>query len=324
MKAEDQTKFNNLWLRYQSYDNNGTKYAYDIHFTTLHGGTQMKAKRDTGADNLRQHIEDLMQNFKDVVTIIVSDFTGKSKKCLPINEPVEIRLLDVKNIDTPKVIVHNKSVSQSEPIAQRTDYSGLSGILFAGTRYEGLGELAPYFKGLEDTNTIARITEKNEELARRLAELEQKNEEWQKKYETLDKEHELLQDEADDMEDELTMYRNRENKQDKIFGVLGGVGASIVKNFVRQNPALISGLIPAEQLAGIFAADDAAQATTSAPPTNVSSANDDRADDATIVFDWLQTLDDNTFEKVISIIAVLRQNTAYADLIIDFLKTKKQ
>jgi len=55
-------------------------------------------------------------------------------------------------------------------------------------------------------------------------------------------------------------------------------------------------------------------------------------DDATVVFDWLQTLSPQNppngglseFQKAIYIISALRQNIAYADRIIEFLSGKPQ
>jgi hypothetical protein len=59
------------------------------------------------------------------------------------------------------------------------------------------------------------------------------------------------------------------------------------------------------------------------PPQNgegsLPDEENERLDDATIVFDWLQTLDPETFEQVISVISVMRQNTAYAANILAFL-----
>ena len=59
------------------------------------------------------------------------------------------------------------------------------------------------------------------------------------------------------MEDELNGYRNRDKKQDKWLSLLGAARASIAKNFIRDNPGILSGIIPAEQLAGMLSDDEA-------------------------------------------------------------------
>ena len=150
--------------------------------------------------------------------------------------------------------------------------------------------------------------------------MERKNNDLQQRYDTLNGTFERLQDDADDMEDELNGYRQRDRKQDKWVSMLGAAGASLAKNFIRQNPKILSGIIPEEQLAGIFADDETAQTTV--PVSALSETEQERLDDATTVFDWLQTLEPTAFSKIISVIAVLRQNTAYADSILTFLRSQ--
>ena len=323
MKSEDQKKLNNLYHRYQNYDNDGTKYMYDIYYSTLSNDQQLKAKRHTGVEKFREHIEELMENFKDVCSITVTDYSGKSPRASVINPPMVIYLLDVKSVDaTPKVIVHDKGQpeQQSGRPAGMDIFQGLSG-LFAGTEYEGLGNIAPLAKFIDDKHVISRLREKNDEQTRKIEELERNNGELQQKYETLNGNFERLQDDAADMEDELSGYRRRDKKQDKWVSVLGAAGASIAKNFIRQNPQILSGIIPAEQLAGILSDDDTAQ--PSEPQDNLTDEEQNRMEDATIVFEWLQTLENAVFTQVISIIAVIRQNTDYAARILAFLNGNK-
>jgi uncharacterized coiled-coil protein SlyX len=320
MKSDDQKKLNNLYHRYQNYDNDGTKYVYDIYFDTLSGERQLKAKRHTGVEKFREHIEELMENFKDVCSITVSDYAGKSPRASALNPPMTIYLLDVKSIDTPKVIV--RGTAQSElPAKPQTDiFQGLSG-LFVGTEYEGLGNIAPMAKLIDDRHVINRLQEKNEEQNRKIEELKRRNGEWQQKYETLNGNFEHLQDEADDMEDELSDYRERDKNRDKWVSVLGAAGASMAKTFLRQNPKILSGIIPAEQLQGLLS-DDEAQPET--PVGNTLTAEEqERLDDATTVFEWLQTLDAPVFAKIITVIAAMRQNDEYADRILAFLNGKR-
>jgi hypothetical protein len=218
MKSEDQKKLNNLYHRYQNYDNDGTKYMYDIYYSTLSNDGQLKAKRHTGVEKFREHIEELMENFKDVCSITVTDYSGKSPRASVINPPMVIHLLDVKTVDTtPKIIVHDKanSLPSGEGRGGASDIlQGLSG-LFVGTEYEGLGNIAPLAKFLDDKHVINRLREKNDEQAHEITDLKRKSDEWQQKYETLNGNFERLQDEADDMEDELSEYRGRDKKQDK-------------------------------------------------------------------------------------------------------------
>jgi len=280
MKSEDQKKLNNLYHRYQNYDNDGTKYVYDIYYSTLSNDRQLKAKRHTGVEKFREHIEELMENFKDVCSITITDYAGKSPRASVLNPPMTIYLLDVKSVETtPKVIIHDKG--QSEPTTRQagTDIlHGLSG-LFVGTEYEGLGNIAPIAKFIEDKHVISRLREKNDEQAAEISTLKLKNEELQQKYDALNGNFERLQDDADDMEDELSDYRTRDKKQDKWVSVLGAAGASIAKNFIRQNPSILSGIIPEEQLAGIFADDEQTPQTAE----NITDEEQNRIDDATTV-----------------------------------------
>jgi DNA repair exonuclease SbcCD ATPase subunit len=195
-------------------------------------------------------------------------------------------------------------------------FQGLGG-LFAGTEFEGLGNIAPLAKFLDDKHVISRLREKNDEQAQKIIELERQNNDWQQKYETLNGNFEQLQDNADDLEDELNEYRQRDRKQDRWVSVLGAAGASLAKNFIRQNPNILSSIIPPDQLAGMFN-DEPAQSAQ--PQNQLTDEEQNRLDDATTVFDWLQTLDSNVFEKVIYIISILRQNTDYAAHIITFLR----
>jgi len=326
MKSEDQKKLNNLYLRYQNYDNDGTKYFYNITYKTLSSNeAQTKAKRHTGVEKFREHIEELMEHYKDVSTITITDYTGKSPKAGQINPPMDIYLLDVKTVDTtPKIILHEKAANSSPSGEGRggTDIlQGLSG-LFAGTEYEGLGNIAPLAKFIEDKHVISRLREKNDEQAVEITALKRKNDELQQKYDTLNGNFERIQDDADDMEYELNEYRTRDKKQDKWVSMLGAAGASLAKNFIRQNPAILSGIIPAEQLAGMFADDEAPPQPSPNGEGDLTDEEQNRLEDATTVFEWLQTLEPATFAKVISIIAVLRQNIAYADRILSFLRSQ--
>ena len=324
MKAEDQSKLNNLYLRYQNYDNDGKKYFFDIKYCTLScDKPQEKAFRDKGAGKFREHIEELMENFKDVSVIIVTDYRGTSHKAAPINPQTEIYLLDVKTVDaTPKIILHEKGQSEPTPRAANFDImQGLSGM-FAGTEYEGLGNIAPLAKFIEDKHVISRLREKNDEQTAEITALKRKNDELQQKYDTLNGNFERIQDDADDMEFELNEYRTRDKKQDKWVSMLGAAGASLAKNFIRQNPAILSGIIPAEQLAGMFADDEAPPQPSPNGEGDLTDEEQNRLEDATTVFEWLQTLEPATFAKVISIIAVLRQNIAYADRILSFLRSQ--
>jgi hypothetical protein len=299
--------------------------VYDIYFSTLSNEQpQLKAKRHTGVEKFREHIEALMEHFADVCSITVTDYKGTSPRASVLNPPVIIHLLDVKSMDaTPKVAVH--AGTQSEPQTERqtgTDniLHGLSG-LFAGTEYEGLGNAAPLAKLIDDRHVINRLQEKNEEQLHEIDELKRKNGEWQQKYETLNGNFERLQDDADDMEDELSGYRERDKNRDKWVSVLDAAGASIAKNFIRQNPKILSGIIPAEQLQGILSDDE------QLPETQTSNAltaeGQEKLDDATTVFEWLQALEPSIFTKVITVIAAMRQSNEYTDRILAFLNGNK-
>jgi len=323
MKAEDQRNLNNLYHRYESYDDTGTKYAYDIHFTTLSSGRQLKVSRDTGYVKFRAHIEELMNRFKDVHTIIVTDYTGRSKKCQMLNNPVEIHLLDVKDIDnTPRVILH----SQTPPRSEQPERSGADILeslkgLFIGSKFEGLGDIAPVAGFIDAGHTIERLREKNSEQEKRISDLDREHNDLQQKYEMLNYDYEQLQDDVDDMANELDAYHERDRKNDQLMSLAGAVIASSAKNFLRQNPNILSGFIPAEQLAGLLSDDEPPAPAT--PMNTLSDEDRERMDDATVVFEWLQTLENEAFEKVGYIFTALRQDIAYADRIIEFLNGKK-
>jgi FtsZ-binding cell division protein ZapB len=326
MKADDQKKLNNLYRRYQNYDNDGTKYAFDIHFSTLAGERELKARRHTGVEKFREHIDALMQDFSDVCTITVTDYNGVNRRAQELNPPVTIQLLDVKSVEaTPKVIVQGGGAQNSPTNGQATNndtiFQGLAG-LFVGTEYEGLGNIAPMAKLIDDRHVISRLQEKNDDRAREIDELKRKNAEWQQKYEALNGSFERLQDDAGDMEDELEHYRQRDRKQDKWVSVLGAAGASIAKNFIRQNPTILSGIIPPENLAGILSDEEPSQMAP--PQSHLTDEEQSRMDDATIVFEWLQTLEAAIFSKVVTVIAAMRQNDEYTDRILAFLSNKLQ
>ena len=318
MKTKDIKSINNLCLRYQNYDNDGTRYTYDILYTTIHSdGLSVKAKRQTGADNFRQHINELSENYDGVATVTVKDYSGQSRNAKEMNTPVHIELIDVKELgQTPKIIIRKpENEGQATPSTGMDVLQGLSG-LFAGTEFEGLGSLAPLAKFMDDKHTIDRLREKYDEQTRHIAELERKHTELSEKHEMLNCEHEQLQDDTADMESELEYYRNQESKQGKWANMLGLAGASMAKNFLRQNPKILSGFIPAEQLAGIFS-DDEPQIEPQMG--GLSEAEQTRLDEATAVFDWLQTLQPVQSGQVIGIISAIRQYPEYIPHIIQLL-----
>lgn len=319
MTSEDQKKLNNLYQRYKLYDNDGVKYAFDICYTTLDGGRQVKAKRDSGMERCRAHIKELMENFDDVYTITISDYNGRNAKSKPINDPVQIQLIDVKNMDTPRVIIRENNES---PPPKHDFLQGL-GNLFAGTQFEGLGVAAPYFKMYDDKHTIERMREKGEEQKTLIDELKRKCENLEQRYEALERAHDQLQDDADNMEDELNEYHARDKKQDRLVSLAGATVASVAKNFLKQNPAILSGIIPADQLAGLLADGEATTQLSNNVEGDLTDEEKSRLDDATTVFDWLQTLDEVAFSEIISVIAELRKNTGYATGILSYLHGNK-
>ena len=311
-KQPAEANIKNLFFRYQNYDSDGTKYAFDIRYTTLHtAGESIKAKKQTGADTFMRHIRELTENYQDVSSIIVSDYGGVNAKAVMLNPPVTIELLDFQ---IPKIIPEETENKTTKPNGMDV-LQGLSG-LFAGTEFEGLGSLAPLAKFMDDKHTIDRLREKHSEQTRQIAELEQKNAELSDKYQTLNGEHEQLQDEAADMESELDFYRTQETKQGKWANMLGLAGASIAKNFLKQNPKILSGFIPAEQLAGIFS-DDEPQIEQ--PTGGLSESEQARLEEATAVFDWLQTLQTTQFGQVVGIISAIRQRPEFIPHIIQLL-----
>ena len=320
--TDEQRKLNNLYHRYQLYDRDGTNYSYDIYYTTLQSGQQTKCKRNTGLDKFREHINDLIETFDDVVTIIIADYSGKSAKSKPLNDPIEIRLLDVNNEPAPKVIIHNPNEPQAQPntdvFAGFAGFAGMFGL--DGNTNPNAIMLAASHKMIDDKHVINRLTEVKDEQTGEIAELRRKLDELQQQHDTLNDSYEELQDEAEELEEELERYRDREFKQDKIASLAGAVLAKSAKNFLRENPAFLSGFIPPEQLGALLSDDE--PAPPSQPVNTLSPEEQERMDDATIVLDWLQTLENEDFEKVISIIAAIRKNTAYADRIIEFLSGK--
>ena len=311
-KQPAEANIKNLFYRYQNYDSDGTKYAFDIRYTTLHtAGESFKAKKQTGADTFMRHIKELTENYQDVSSIIVSDYGGANAKAVMLNPPVTIELLDFQ---IPQILPKEHEEKHTKPNGMDV-LQGLSG-LFAGTEFEGLGSLAPLAKFMDDKHTIDRLREKHNEQTRQIAELERRNAELSDKYESLNGDHEQLQDDAADMETELEYYRTQESKNGKWADMLGLAGASIAKNFLKQNPKILSGFIPPEQLAGIFS-DDEPQTETQM--SGLSETEQARLDEATAVFEWLQGLDDTTFSQVVSIINAMRQNSGYIPHIIQFL-----
>ena len=87
-KQPAEANIKNLFFRYQNYDSDGTKYAFDIRYTTLHtAGESFKAKKQTGADTFMRHIKELTENYQDVSSIIVSDYGGANAKAVLTAQP---------------------------------------------------------------------------------------------------------------------------------------------------------------------------------------------------------------------------------------------
>lgn len=315
MKEKDLKTINNLKLRYQDYDRNGQKYAYDIYYTTIHASGQMlKASRESGTDNFSRHIDELTHEYDGVATITVADYAGVSKKAKELNPPLAIELMDVQSIqNTPRVLINSQ---QPDDRPKNNDFSGLMGLL--GIEYEALGSLAPVVKVIDDKHTIERLREKIENLSNDLQNERQKVISLTSEKEALSLKYSNLEDEADDLADELKIYREKEAKRDQFSGLFGAVLASGAKTFLRQNPAILSGIIPADQLAGIL--NNSPEPEEEPPTPQLSAEEQERLDDATIVFEWLQTLTGQRFEDVISIIAVIRQKPEYIPLIINYLQ----
>ena len=319
MRPDEQRILDNLYFRYQSYDNANTKYSYDISYTTLNNGACpiVKIKRGKGLDNFRKHIDDLRANIKDLSTIIVSDYSGVSAKCKPLNEPVEINMAD--NESTPRVIV-----SKPRP-------NGINAGIFENlidfcerTEFGGLGALAPVASIINDKHVIARYTEKNDELKEELKELKAKHADLQTKYETLNHEHEQLQWQHDELEDELNDFHEKNRKEDKFFQGAGAIGGIIVQNLIRKNASALAGILPAELLAGITAGDaETPDGELPMSPESPSPEQQERLNAAAQIYEWLQTLNEADFSKVYSIIQMCRQNIEYADHIIYYLNGNK-
>lgn len=316
MKEKDLKTINNLKLRYQDYDRNGQKYAYDIYYTTIHAtGQMLKASRECGSDNFGRHIEELTSSYDGVATITVADFAGVSKKAKELNPPLVIELMDIQSIQsTPKFVIHNQS--QEEHPKNNSDFSGLMGLL--GIEYEALGNLAPVVKVIDDKHTIERLKEKIENISNDLQNEKQKVISLTNEKEALTLKYSNLEDETDDLADELKIYREKEAKRGQFSGLFGAVLASGAKTFLQQNPSILSGIIPAEQLAGIL--NHSTEQEEPMPTPQLSAEEQERLDDATIVFEWLQTLTGQRLEDVISIIAVIRQKPEYIPLIINYLQ----
>ncbi len=320
MKASDQKIINNLKLRYRDYDLTGKKYFFDIVYTTLSSpGAISKADRETGADRFSEHIDHLTKNYEDVTTIVVTDYKGTGNRAKQLNPPVTIEFIDQKSVEnTPRYITTTRQ-PQSEPSPV---FAGLSG-LFAGTQYEGLGQLAPVVKFLDDKHSIERLTEKLEEQKQSIARYEREKQELTTKLEALQTRCNELEDEADELGDELEDYRVTEKKKQGIADMAGAALLSGAKFFLRQHPGILNGIIPAETLAGILNGEPEPEPEPQ-PASRMSDDDQERIDDATVIFDWLQTLHPVHFEQVATIFAAIRQNPDYAAIILNFLNGKSK
>jgi hypothetical protein len=318
---------NNLTLRFQDYDNAGTKYTFDIHYTTTNSPDEyIKAKRLHGADVFSKHIKDLTENYDHVATITVSDYNGTARNAHRINPPVTIRLIEKESDKQTSQAVNNQNRDTGQTVTATAIpnpnfdvLQGLSG-LFSGTEFAGFGNLAPVAKYIDDKHTISRLREKHDEQSVRFAEFERKNAELSAKYQSLSKDYEQLQAEADEMDEELEYYRSKEQKQANWMNMVGVAGASIAKSFLRQHPDILSGIIPVEQLSGILSADE--NSTEPASVSDLSEEEQERLDKATSMFEWFQALKNPLFDEVYSILSVIGQQPAYAQHIIRFLSGK--
>jgi hypothetical protein len=313
---------NNITRRFQDYDKAGTKYAFDIHYTTVHSpGEYAKAKRLHGADIFEQNINDLLENYDDVATVTISDYCGKAANSHRMNPPVIIRLTNgaTEEQEVQPSEREKASVGQEKPV--QDVLQGLSG-LFSGTEFAGYGNLAPIAKFIDDKHVIDRLREKCDEQSERLMVSERKNAELSAKYQSLSNDYEHLQEEADKMDEELEQYRNRQQKSDGVMNMIGLAGASIAKTFLRQNPSILSGIIPVEQLSGILSEDtDAAKPVTD---NDLSKGDRERMDKSTSMFEWIQALEEPLFDEVYSILSVIRRQPEYAAHIINVLSGKSK
>ncbi|GHT78400.1 hypothetical protein FACS189464_1770 [Bacteroidia bacterium] len=309
MKEKDQKSINNLTLRYQNYDNEGVVYSYDILYTTIHSaGTSVKCRKQTGADAFRKHIAELCENFEGVSTITVQDYNGKSRSSKPMNAPVTIELLDVTHIEAPRVVVQSSASappSGGYVESLKDTMAKIGAVMYP--ELQGLGDLAVPVGIMDSKHTINTLTDKNNELQSRNLELVEKAKSLEERLAGMNDKYEQLQDENADLEDELEEYHERDRKQNSITALAGAVVARGAKMFIQKHPSILSGLLPAEALAGIL--NDEEPEPEPIPVVNgLTPDQQEQMDKSTAVFDWLQSLDRDTFMRVANVIGIMQEN----------------
>jgi hypothetical protein len=142
------------------------------------------------------------------------------------------------------------------------------------------------------------------------------------------KEYDSLENDYYTLEEHATLLKAKAEKNGGLMGMIGAGAASFAKSLVAGSPSLqglIAEYIPAETLNGFINEANGGQVDEETGGHVHSSTRqpvDQQIDDSTIIFEWLQTLDAEQFNKVSSIIAAMRQDIRYADLIIEKITAK--
>jgi DNA gyrase/topoisomerase IV subunit A len=182
---------------------------------------------------------------------------------------------------------------------------------------------------MKNENQIERLNEKLNETQRKLADTEQELKTAQKELQESKKEYDGLENDYYTLEEHATLLKANADKNGGLMGMVGNALAAAAKSLVASSPSLqglISEYIPADALNGFINEANGGQVdegTAGQGNKGINPLATEQAaqiDDSTIIFEWLQTLDTEQFNKVSSIIAAMRQDIRYADLIINKLQ----
>jgi hypothetical protein len=200
-----------------------------------------------------------------------------------------------------------QSLSQYTETVKET-MAKLGAVLYP--ELQGLGDLAVPVGIMDSKHTINSLTDKNNELKEEKQKLLERTAALESQLAGLNDRYETLQDENADLEDELEEYHERDRKQNSITALAGAVVAKGAKMFIQKHPSILSGLIPAEALAGILN-DEEPELEPIPAVDGLDAAQQEQMDEATAIFEWLQTLEKDTFMQVATITGAMRSNADY-------------
>lgn len=314
------SKIRELENRYRDYDENGTVYYFDIHYTTTNAqGENLKIHRGNGAEVLQAEIDGLIEKYNPI-TIIVRDYKGTSGNAKPINPPTTIKVRDEREMPYQTVIHHPVSQPKAEPVQEMGGFSGFGSINdFLSTQRDIMN------KDLE----LRILSESNAKLTTDLATLREEHAQ-------LDSQNAELEEELEKAFDEVERLRKFEPKGNfTIFGFNGvELASTILSNtalrLAKKNPDGLAGILGVEPDEIKKFLDGAEKQTaidteaTAAPQEQLSPEQQAHLHVATRIFEYCQQLSSDKLRKVFEIFSFIELAEENLDKLIEFVQSNNQ